>query len=268
MATSTESRDREIVFDVDGGTHKALVRAPARPDRRAALLITLCGTRQDSLNHADHRRVADIFTAAGHNVTSVDLPNHGDLVDAYGTDLPGMAAAMEDGHDVFAQAGRIGHALIDAALQEGMGANGVVVFGTSRGGLAALHIMGNDARVTACAVNAPLTYVPAPSELSHLADNPTVQGANALALVPRLRNRAIFMAIGMCDPRVGAEHCFEFHAALCAASASIEPVLFITPEASHDAWYPGDTACQAAAAFLLSRHTEHAKCLGGRTSQP
>jgi len=260
MGNSIESvEDREIVFAVEGATHKALIRTPPRPAQRPALLIALGGTRRDALDHEDHRRIPDIFTAGGHHVASFDLPNHGDCVNAFGEDLAGMAAAMAAGHDVFAQASRIGRAFIDTALREDIGSSGVVLFGTSRGALAALHIMNEDLRVTACALNAPLTYIPAPREFAHLADSDVVRRSNAMALVPRLADRHIFMDVGMSDPRIGAGHCFEFYAALCAVSTHVMPVLFTAPGESHGTTYPADTACQAAAGFLLSHHAANVK---------
>jgi len=254
--------DRALTFEVRGKRHTALLRTPPRPAERPALLIIPGGTRQDALEHEDHRRVPDIFTAAGHYVASFDLPNHGDQVDEFGEDLAGMARAMEAGHNVFAEAGEVGRALIDEARREGLGEHGVVLFGTSRGGLAVLHIMSGDTRVLACAVNAPLMYIPEPREFAHLADSEVVRQANAMALVDRLADRHVFIDIGTSDPRVGSGHSFEFHAALCAVSKHVQPVLFTAPGESHGLTYPMDSAYQAAAGFLLSRYaaqTKHAR---------
>lgn len=261
MRNAIAYTEQELSFTVGGNRHIALLRIPARLARRPALLVKLAGTRRTSLDGDFFRIIPDIFLAAGHRVASFDLPNHGDLVDAHGEGLVGMAAAIAAGDDVFAAVREIGVGFIDLVVREGLaGEHDVLISGTSRGGLAALHVMSADARVHACAVHAPLTHIPVPEEFAHLSQNEIVTRSNATALVPDLADRPISIDIGTSDPRVSAEECLKFHAALSAASRRVPPVLFTAPGESHGAGtFPSEAAYHAAAGFLLCRHAAYAK---------
>lgn len=124
--------------------------------------------------------------------------------------------------------------------------------------------MAGDARVLACAAIAPVTYLPAVTEFAGVADTPVIQRANAGALIPYLADRHVFLNIGEEDPRVAAEHCFDFHARLTAASRNIKPILYTLPGATHGPAFL-DPGYHAAAAFLLSRCADAIK---GEVSHP
>lgn len=253
-------RDEEIALRVGGSELKALVRTPERLCRVPTVLVNLTADRRTSLDGADYRRVADVFLAAGHRAASFDLPKHGERADAHGKGLVGMAAAIEAGEDVFADVQATGKALLDALTERGYLPGGFAVFnGVSRGGLSALHAMAADARVLGCAVHAPVTDLPTLREFSRLKGNAIVERSNAGALVGRLADRPIFIAIGCGDVRVGAEHCFDFHARLCAAARGNAPVLFTMAGNSHAEGFSQELGYQAAAAFLLTRYAEAAK---------
>ena len=128
--------------------------------------------------------------------------------------------------------------------------------GISRGGLSALHVMAADERVLACAIYAPMTRMAAVAEFAGLADHPIVKRSNADALIERLASRPVFTAIGMHDPRVDADSCRAFHAALVSASRHKAQVLFCTPGTSHGEGWDQDRSYQMGAAFLLSRWAE------------
>ena len=256
------SNDGEIGFQVCSESRLARVRTPACLCQHPALLITLTSTRTAALDHRDMRMVPDIFLAAGHRVTSFDLPNHGERMNRYGKGLTGMAAAAADGVDVFADLQETGRALISRCIELGLArAGGIVLNGVSRGGLSALHVMAADDRVLACAIHAPVTYLPALREFKALAGNPIIQRANALALVDRLADRPVFVAIGVEDPRVGAAHALEFHARLKVLARTCAPELFIAPGISHGKTYPEEIGYYAAAGFLLRHYAEQAKNL-------
>ena len=213
-----------------------------------------------SLDEPPYRIVPDAFLATGHRVASFDLPCHGELAAEGIEGLTGMAAAVARGVDVFDEIRQTGAGLVDLCLERGLApGEAVALNGTSRGGLAALHVMAADRRVLACAVHAPVTYLPRLSEFARLAGNPIVARASAAALIPQLADRPVFIAIGQTDPRVGADHCLAFHAALRGASPSRPPVLFTAPGASHGEGYPYELGYQAAAAFLLRHCVERLK---------
>lgn len=252
--------DEEVTFRVGGSERKALMRTPERLCRTPTVLVSLTADRRTSLDGEDYRRVPDIFLAAGHRVASFDLPNHGERANAHGKGLDGMAAAIEAGEDVFADIQATGKALLDALSGRGFLPGGFALFnGVSRGGLSALHVMSADARVLACAVHAPVTDLPTLREFSRLKGTALVERSNAAALVERLAGRPLFIAIGCGDVRVGAEHCFDFYARLCAGARGNAPVLFTMAGNSHAEGFSQDVGYQAAAAFLLARYAEAAK---------
>jgi len=251
---NTPYTDQEHVLNVDGERLKVLIRTPATLARRPALLVNLAGDRATSLDVSPYSVIPNILLAAGHRVASFDMPFHGERTNKYGSDLPGMAAAMAAGVDVFAGLGSAAQAVVDFALQNELSPEKTfLVAGTSRGGLAILHMMAGEPRIFAGVAHVPLTYIPEPREFSHLADNPVVARSNAIALIPKLADRNLFISMGTTDPRVGAHRCFHFHEMLCEASVSNPPVLFVGPGESHGNTFNEEAAYHAGAAFLLER---------------
>jgi dienelactone hydrolase len=238
-----------------------VVRTPAKLAARPALLVNLAWDRRTSLDGDYYRIVPDVFLAAGHRVAAFDMPNHGERADRHGSGLVGMAAAIADGNDVFRDVRAAGRALVDWAVREGLcRTTDVLVCGTSRGGLAALHVMAGDERIAACAAICPVTYLPALSEFAALAGNRIIEESNAEVLVPALAARPVFLAMGERDPRVDSDRCFRFHARLTAVSRIRKPVLFTAPGESHGAaTFPVETAHFAAAAFLLGEFANQAR---------
>lgn len=245
--------EREFGLRIEGEERMVLVRTPERPAARPAFLICLAMDRKTTLDGDYYRIVPDVFLAAGHRVAAFDMPYHGERADGYGQGLAGMAAAIAAGIDVFEDIRACGRALAGWAVGEGLcRESDVVVSGTSRGGLAALHVMSADGRIAAGAAVCPVTHLPALSEFAGLAGNPLVERSNAEALAALLADRPVFLAMGVEDPRVDAGRCFRLHAQLNALSRCRKPVLFTAPGESHGAaTFPGEAAHFAAAAFLL-----------------
>lgn len=161
------------------------VRRPGQAGASPALLINLASDRHTTLDVAPYRFASDLFLAAGHVAASFDLPNHGDLADEYGEGLEGIAAAMAAGHDPFMLVAEAGGAVIDACVREGLVREGrVFAYGTSRGGLSALHLTAADARVCAVAVIAPVTHLPALREFASLSGSPIALGAGRATPCP------------------------------------------------------------------------------------
>ena len=254
--------DDEIVLTVGGGERKVTLRIPDRLCERPALLIHLAIDRANSLDGEDYRWVPDIFLAAGHRVAAFDLPYHGERADETGDGLVGIAAAMASGLDVFADIRETGRALIDHAVRDGLVQSGVVLNGISRGGLSALHVTAGDSRVLACAAHAPVTRLSTLTEFRDLTGTDLVNTSDAFALVDRLADRPVFLAMGESDPRVSAEYCFQFYAALVAAASAPAGELFSGPGTSHGPGFLFTCGYQAAAAFLL-KHCAHAGKLQG-----
>lgn len=257
--------DEELTLSVNGRERTALVRTPERVTPGRVLLIELALDRAFTLDNPPYNIISDIFLAAGHRVASLDMPQHGELADAFGEGLTGMANAARAGIDVFADFAAAARELVDACIvMKWAKAGRVVITGTSRGGHASLALMAGDARVLACAPIAPVTYLPALTEFADLADHPIIRRWNANALIPHLADRHVFINIGEEDPRVDAGHCFDFHARLTAASHTIKPVLYTLPGATHGEAFlePG---YHAAAAFLLACCADAIK---GEASEP
>jgi pimeloyl-ACP methyl ester carboxylesterase len=257
--------DAELTLDVPGGAINATLRTPRQLSQHPALLINLGGSAQAALNEQPYCIAADIFLAAGHHVVSFDLPCHGRRGSEYGGGLSGMAKAIAAGVDVFGNIQDTGRVLISRCIDEGrIGPHAVLVHGTSRGGLAAFHVAAADRRVLAVAAQVPVTHIPALEEFAHLDGNEIIEHANAAALIPRLADRPVFVAVGAVDTRVGEQHCFDFCAALDAASNATTS-LFTAPGRSHgggdpdELRFPTELGYQAGAAFLLQHFAQSAK---------
>ena len=252
--------EQTLSFDIADQPRRGVLRTPKELAERAGLLINLAADCEQSLDGECFRIVPEIFLAAGHRVATFDLPNHGPRVNEYGAGLDGWAAAARSGTDVFADIRETGTALIDVCLQQGSITEGaIVVSGTSRGGIAALHLMAAVPRIVAAAVQWPVTHLPALREFSGTSDNAIVQRANAEALIPALAGRHVFVAIGSVDPRIDAVSCHRFFEQLDASSGTVKPELFTGPGATHAKScdpsiprFPMATAYDASAAFLLS----------------
>lgn len=246
--------EQEIELEVAGMSRKALVRTPPRLSRRPALVIALAVDRHATLNGEWFNIVPNIFLAAGHRVASFDMPYHGELALPDAEGLVAMAQAISRGEDCFTEVRAVGKALIDYCLERGLASEErIVLNGTSRGGLASLHLMAAEPRVLACAVHAPVTDLTTLVEFRAVASHPMTGRMAAAALVPQLVDRPVFITIGTRDPRVSTERCLEFYALLAAGCRKVEPVLFMSEGESHgNTCFPG-AGYDAAAAFLLQQ---------------
>ena len=127
----------------------------------------------------------------------------------------------------------------------------VLVSGVSRGGLIAFHLAASDPRVAAVAAFAPVTDLLALHEFSGLADSAAVRNAGALALVPRLRDRAVLLTINEDDARVSTDACRAFFVALRQSPELHQ--LRIDPGSGHSV--PDDTYAAGAAWLLENVHS-------------
>lgn len=252
--------DTELTLNLPFGERRALLRAPKTLAQTPFLLINLAADRFTSLNEPPYNLIPTLFLAAGHRVASVDLPFHGELANEMGEGLRGMAAAMAAGENPFGALRVTARALIDACLAQGLATAGrIVAAGTSRGGLSALHVMAEDARVLAGAAMVPVTDLPVPIEFRALAGTPIIARSNAEALIPALANRPVFITIGEKDERVSADACFAFYGKLLAAAHDVQPVLRVFPGATHTGSFPYQPMYWCGAAYLLTQCAEAVK---------
>jgi dienelactone hydrolase len=222
-----------LPLDVGGTTHTCLLLVPRRrtsdrhrqpgtgphnPETSTALLVNIYTDARSALTQPQAAAAPQAFLGAGHAVATMDLPNHGALVDDFGQGLVGMAGALAAGVDVFASLRARGRAAVDACLARGVGRPGrVYTAGASRGGLAALHLLAGDQRVAAAALTCPVTYLPALREFAAQTGAPLAERNSARSLVPQIGGRPIWIAINRDDRRVSTERCREFFAELRAA---------------------------------------------------
>jgi dienelactone hydrolase len=199
----------EIAITTPDGPLVCSLAAPDdTPAAEPALLLTFGMTRHSALTEAPHDLPARVFTDAGHYALSFDLPNHGGRIDAFGDAIGGMCAALIAGRDPFARFVSDGRAVIDACQRLGMpGSDRIVACGVSRAAYCALRLAGADRRVAAVAGLAPVTDWRALSEFAAVRDRPEIA---ALALdhwAVEFAGRAVFLAIGNADGRVGSDCC-------------------------------------------------------------
>jgi dienelactone hydrolase len=252
--TCTET---EMTLALPFGERRMLLREPARPAPAPCLLINLAADRATAMRDAPYGIIPDILAAAGHRVATFDLPYHGELATDARKELRGMAAAMAAGEDPFLEVRAVARALVDRCIADGLAEPGrIVVAGTSRGGLSALHVMAEDERVRAAAAIVPVTDLAVLAEFRALAGTPILAGANAAALVPALANRPVYLTIGETDVRVSADACRAFYGTLQAAARDVLPVLRVLPGATHTGTFPYPPMYWRGAAFLLEQCAE------------
>jgi dienelactone hydrolase len=250
--------DLTVAFSTPLGERLASVRMPPHPCPKPGLLITLGGPRQQMMEQPQYRMIGDILSAAGYVVASIDLPRHGADARPDERELKGMGIALGKGEDVFAEFRQLGRALVDHAIAQSWCRPGrIVVFGVSRGGLSGLHLMAHDERIDAAAIHAPVTHLPTLREFADQEGQDLAMNNSALALVPRLVDRAVFVSIGRTDPRISELKCMEFVLALQSESVNLPPELYAAPGETHGkGTCDTESAYHAAAAFLLRRLAE------------
>jgi len=199
----------EIVIETPDGPLACSLAAPdGAPAAEPALVFTFGMTRYSALTEDPHHLPARVFTEAGHYALSFDLPNHGGRIDAFGEGIGGMCAALLAERDPFARFVSDGRATIDACRRLGIpGSERVVACGVSRAAYCALRLAAADPRIRAVAGLAPVTDWRALSEFAAVKERPEIK---ALALdnwAAELAGRAVFLAIGNADARVGSNCC-------------------------------------------------------------
>ena len=229
-----------------------------RPMSDRVLLLSFAGDRETSLTVAPYRLASEVFLEEGHNVLSIDLPNHGSQINDDGEGIPGMRNAFIGGRSPFE--GFVGHAgaAIDYCVAEGIAEPGrITACGTSRGGYMALRLLAQDERIVAGTGFSPVTDWRYLSEFDSDSGRPNV-AALALSNYTRiLAEKAVFLAIGSNDKRVNSSSCLglsvALHEARRKAGHSSDGLEFhCTEDTGHscgDSWY------RKGAQFLLEQIT-------------
>jgi len=250
-----EHTQEEIRFQVAGAPRTAVVRTPKRLNTDPAILLHFGGAWRDMLDHESYRMIPDAFLAAGHRVAAFDMPCHGERAnEKFGGDLAGMVATIKAGVNPYFDIRDTAAALIDIFLaRKFIRPGGVALHGTSRGGLAAMHVLANNPNAMAAVIHAPLIYLPAVREMADLVGNPVAEACNAFSLVDKLADRPLLVVNGETDPRVDEKQMFAFFAQLTAKSRQRPPEIYIAPGVSHGWTFPTDAGYNAALGFLLSK---------------
>lgn len=205
--------------DATNGDHGATLLLPDDQPARG-MLVTLAGSRADALTSWPHRIAADRAHAAALAVLSLDLPCHGDWHDGAAAGIDGLAEHVAQGIDPFANWGDWALAQI-ARSRARLPPGPLVICGVSRGAYAALRLALREPAIDAVAALAPVIDWRVLREFASIREQPA---AAALDLVPQaaaLAGRAVFIAIGAADRRVGSERCLAFAAALWHAEAAL-----------------------------------------------
>lgn len=223
---------QEFTVAVGNQVLRCLLAAPDDPTQvaaRPALLLSFSATRQMTLQTEPYDLTAKLFTAAGHYVVSFDLPNHGDGIDDYGEGLVGLWAAHAAGADPFGRFIAQGQAVIDSCLARGWGDPArIVACGVSRGGYCALRLMAAEPRILATAALAPLVDWRSLSEFFALPDQSALARLSLEHWVPQLTGRAIYLAVGNHDHRVGTDRCLRLALRLLGHADFSQPGLGTT----------------------------------------
>jgi dienelactone hydrolase len=211
-------------FTVERPNEKLAVRVFTPPEERLAkqpwLLLNFASDRQTSLTGAPYNAAVEAFLKAGHRAASFDLPAHGDRVDGRGTGIDGMCARFLAGDDPFLQFAMDGTAVIDQLIQRGeASADRIVVAGTSRAGYCSLRLAAADRRVQAVAAFAPVTDWRVLREFAEVRERKDVAELALENHADQLAGRAVYIAIGNQDLRVGTDACARFAYRLASAES-------------------------------------------------
>ena len=245
-------------FPVEVGGRRVMARlVQPPPDRlapRPGLLISLASDRVTAQTVHPYSIGTEVFVGRGHRAVSVDLPHHGERVDADGEGIVGFRNAFVAGRDPFARLVEEGRALVGLCLARGLAEAGrIVVDGTSRGGYMALRLMAADRRIKAGAAHAPVTHWRVLREFAADWDRQDVADLRLTRYVDQLAGRRVHLAIGNHDERVSTAACCRLYLALHDANRerglAEDGVEFLcTPDEGHSL---GDEWRRRGVEFLL-----------------
>lgn len=237
---------REFSVEVKGRPLTCLLAEPDELSDRPALLLNFAADRTAALKSEPYNITPSMFLAAGHRAASFNLPCHGDReVPGQPRGIVGFCAEWRRGVDVFAGFVDEGRAVIDTLIERQLAEPGrIFVSGTSRGGYCALRLMAADERIAAAAAFSPVTDWRVLTEFASIKDKSEVAELALPHFAGALAGRAVWLAIGNSDARVGTDACLRFAEAVLRAESeagfsSSQFVLHVVPEKDHqlsDVW--------------------------------
>ena len=223
------------------------------------LLLAAGGDRHTSLAIHPFCMQAEQFLEAGNRVLSFDMPNHGERVNSFGSEITGLRNAFVSGSDPFKMFVEEASAIIDYCIEHGFARPGrVAVCGTSRAGYMALRLMAEDNRVFAAAALAPVTDWCYLSEFSDEKDRADVKNLRLSLYCKGLVGKPVFLAIGNHDERVSTASCCRFYLNLLDENAangydSSNIDFYCTDDIGHSL---GDYWRKLGGEFLLKKATD------------
>ena len=237
---------KEFSAEAKGQALRCILAEPEELSDRPALLLNFAADSTATLKKAPYNITPRMFLDAGHRAASFDLPCHGDReVPGEPRGIAGFCAEWRRGNDVFAGFVDEGRAVIDALIERKFAEPGrIFVSGTSRGGYCALRLMAADERIGAAAAFAPVTDWRILNEFAEVKDTPEIADLALTRFARSFAGRAVWIAIGNCDARVGTDACLRFAEAVLrteagAGCSSSRFELHVIPERNHqlsDTW--------------------------------
>lgn len=230
----------EFSVEVSGQTLTCLLAELKELSDCPAMLLNFAADRTATLKTEPYNITPSMFLAAGYRAASFDLPCHGDReVPGQPRGIAGFCAEWTRGNDVFAGFVDEGRAVIDALIERKLAEPGrIFVSGTSRGGYCALRLMAADERIAAAAAFSPVTDWRLLKEFAEIRDAPEIADLALTRFAASVAGRAVWLAIGNSDARVGTDACLRFAEAVLRAEAEEEIsssrfVLHVVQEQDH-----------------------------------
>ena len=237
---------RKLSVEVRGQALTCLLAEPKELADRPALLLNFAADSTATLKTEPYNITPSMFLAAGHRALSFNLPCHGDReIPGEPRGIAGFCAEWRRGVDVFTGFVDEGRAVIDTLIERQLAEpNRIFVSGTSRGGYCALRLMAADERIGAAAAFSPVTDWRVLEEFAEIRDTPEIADLALARFAGSIAGRAVWMAIGNSDARVGTDACLRFAEAVLRAEAekgcsSSRFVVHVVPEREHqlsDSW--------------------------------
>jgi dienelactone hydrolase len=174
--------------------------------------MTFAADRYTSLKKQPYSMLAEMFLQKGQRVLSFDLPNHGERINEFGSDITGLRNAFISRNDPFEMFVEDAKAVIDLCIDKGLARPGrIVVSGTSRGGYMALRLLAADERICAAAAFAPVTDWRYLNEFAEDRNRQDVIDLSLTNYCDKLVGKPVFLAIGNHDTRVSTPSCCRLY---------------------------------------------------------
>lgn len=194
----------------------------------APTLFIIANSIDETLGSAHFRQAGNFLAPEAWLCVSIDLPAHvPDIRPGQRSGLAGWRERIDHGDTLVPAITTRLSQVLDELIARGLtDPRRIAAIGTSRGGFIALHFAAADLRVQAVAAFAPVTDLAALTEFKGAENAPLVRSLALGLQVKALAGRAVWLAIGDRDTRVGTDLTIQFARQLTAASlASQQPAL-------------------------------------------